>query len=385
MKYVYDGRELWFAAKPEYWDEPRDPVTDVLKSYGYHMIREGNVKFDLVRYIDSPVGEARMKMIKLTLTHRYGHEPEVIEHWRARGIEKTVHYDDGVRGNWASYVPIKRRSADKLPLVIQTNLDFFDMENHGFVDLAADGPEDLAVFTAATLDVESIDALIDAAIADYDVDPQRVYISGMSYGGIMASWHAIRHAKRIAAANSLNICYHYNLPGDPVKMYPDKYCEERDSNTPRLIKEVSKIKMPVIITGGLNESSMNPIFPISTRFYEQGGAGPAAMHNLRGLDMWCEINGLRRYDFAADVPKAWASEDPVERAIGVPVDKGWIENQLGVNSYFGELYGPDGVAYLRMIATENNCHDVFPCSAKDVWAFFRRFRRNTETGELMVD
>ena len=38
-----------------------------------------------------------------------------------------------------------------------------------------------------------------------------------------------------------------------------------------------------------------------------------------------------------------------------------------------------------MIATENNCHDVFPCSAKDVWAFFRRFRRNTETGELMVD
>jgi len=381
MRRDYDGRELWFAARPEFWDEPRDPVTDVLRSYGYHMVREGNVKFDLIRYIDSPVGEARMKQIKLTLTHRYGHEPEVIEHWKNRGIEKKVHYNDGVRGDWSSYVPIKRRSVGKLPLVIQINLGLFEMENHGFVDLAADGPDDFAVFCAGTHDPESISSLIDTAIKDYDVDAERIYFSGCSYGGIMASWLALCHAKRVAAVNSLNICYHYNLPGDPMVLYPDKYCEARDTSTPRLIEEVSKYRLPVIIAGGLNENMSNPIFPISTRYHDFGGN----MHNLRGVDMWYIVNHLKPYNYAVDVEAAYNSEDPVERSIGLPVQNSRIVNQLGVNSYVGEVLGEDGVPYIRFIATENNCHDVFPCSAADAWEFFKMFRRDAKTGELIVD
>ena len=381
MKYDYDGRELWFAARPKLRDE-NDPVTDVLKSYGYHMIREGNVKFDLIRYIDSPVGEARMKLIKLTLTYPNGDEPEVIEHWKQRGIEKKVHWNDGVRGNWASYIPLNRKSSGKLPLIIQTNLELFEMENQGFVDLAADGPDDLAVFCTETLDGDSIDSLIDTAIDSYDVDPERIYLTGMSYGGVMSSWLAISHAKRIAGVSSLNICYSYNIPGDPFLMYPDKYGKLRDKETPRLIEEVSEIGMPVVITGGLNENFMNPIFPISMRYYETGGA---VMHNLRGVDMWCRINHLPMYDYSVDVRKAYESDDPVVRAIGLPVQNGRIVEELGVNSYFGDVLGSDGRAYIRYIATENNCHDVFPCNPADIWDFLKAFRRDTETGKLLTD
>ena len=72
-------------------------------------------------------------------------------------------------------------------------------DKRGWNDCRAD-----AATNPPTDDVGLIGALIDKAIADYDADPARVYIFGMSNGGGMVYRAAIELAPRLAAAAALS-------------------------------------------------------------------------------------------------------------------------------------------------------------------------------------
>ncbi|MCL6444105.1 MAG: S9 family peptidase [Alicyclobacillus sp.] len=61
---------------------------------------------------------------------------------------------------------------------------------------AIEGPEGLEW---GDLDFKDVEACMDAALAKYPLDPQRLAIAGGSYGGFMAAW-AIGHTKRYRAA-----------------------------------------------------------------------------------------------------------------------------------------------------------------------------------------
>ena len=50
-----------------------------------------------------------------------------------------------------------------------------------------------------TWQLEALDALLDELLADHTIDPDRVYLTGLSMGGIGAWEYAIRHPERLAA------------------------------------------------------------------------------------------------------------------------------------------------------------------------------------------
>jgi predicted peptidase len=67
-------------------------------------------------------------------------------------------------------------------------------------------------------DTEAIDALLDRAVHDYRIDPQRIYITGHSMGGRGALYFAYRLPSRFAAVLSLS-------PYSPVTAWGDKLAQ----------------------------------------------------------------------------------------------------------------------------------------------------------------
>ncbi|MBQ5949231.1 PHB depolymerase family esterase [Massilia sp. ST3] len=83
--------------------------------------------------------------------------------------------------------------------------------NDGFVAIAGNPKSD---------DVGFVDAIIDRAIADDDVDPERIYVIGVSKGGMMAYRLAAELAPRLAAFSAvlanMPVQAAYPMPGIPL-------------------------------------------------------------------------------------------------------------------------------------------------------------------------
>jgi polyhydroxybutyrate depolymerase len=69
-------------------------------------------------------------------------------------------------------------------------------------------------------DVKFIRELIDALISDYNVDPKRVYATGMSNGGMMAYRLACEIADKIAAIAAISCSMMVSQPCQPARAVP---------------------------------------------------------------------------------------------------------------------------------------------------------------------
>lgn len=137
---------------------------------------------------------------------------------------------DGIDRSFDVFLPSTYEFSSELPVIIDlhgfTSNASEQRSISNFIDLAEDNtilmvwPEALATGTSCVLegvsgkywnadwgaetnDVNFIDQLIDQLLLDYDIDPKRVYVTGVSNGGFMTYSIACELSDRIAAVASV--------------------------------------------------------------------------------------------------------------------------------------------------------------------------------------
>jgi polyhydroxybutyrate depolymerase len=189
--------------------------------------------------------------------------------------------------------------------------------------------------------------LVDALIAQYPVDPRRIYIVGFSNGGNMAHRMACDHADRFAAVVSIA----GNTFKDP---------ERCDPSVPISVLEVHSRDDDVVLFDG----GFAPEVPPSPET-EYPGA-------IETVEQWGHLNGCQSdlrfgkrpvFDLAENTgfPGVEGNETTINRFIGCP---------QGVEV---ELWSIVGVPHVPLFFVEGS--DGIKILTTETWQFLRRHRR----------
>lgn len=193
-------------------------------------------------------------------------------------------------------------------------------------------------------DVKFINKVIEEIKNDYNVDKQRIYVSGMSNGGMMSYRLACELSKKIAAiavvAGALN--YQYCSPVDtvPVIIFHGK----KDYHVP--------------FNGGVGKKSVG-------RFYRKKyGLEPRADQPVdTAVDFWCKNNGCQ------PTAKVIENEQLIKKVYDQCVDE--TELVLYIIKNGGHSW-PGGVK-LRKRA-DDPVEDIV--ATEIIWDFFSRHKKN---------
>lgn len=201
-------------------------------------------------------------------------------------------------------------------------------------------------------------ALIDYMIANYPVDPQRIYLSGFSNGAMQAQVVAMLHPDRIAA-----ICHiDSNWPG--ARMGPSEVNYEQVVPF-RLAMEKKKeydYLMPVWYTYGTREPAY-PVYAKCTQQYQ--------------YDFWKAYNHIA-------VQETPGRETPDPCGCGVP---GQVQERLRPSDrhpghyYDVQRFYTDDERHLNLynfVAMHDKGHDIAQMDARLGWEYVRQFKRNPD-------
>jgi polyhydroxybutyrate depolymerase len=152
---------------------------------------------------------------------------------------------DGITRKFITYIPATASTTDKLPILISlhgrlgngkgmmTFADFRPLADRDkFIIICPDGIDrswNDGRTTPANYkginDVKFIDQLITYAIRSYNGDAKRVYLTGMSNGGFMASRLACELSNRIAAVAVVAASMDGSMAYHPIKALPMMYIQ----------------------------------------------------------------------------------------------------------------------------------------------------------------
>lgn len=368
----------------ELWDVPMQHRNNI--TYRELMINTGGKLFDVDKFINSEIGSRKMKDIAHFIRNPNEAAPEVLDYWRSLGMTKQIHENTEIGVKWASYVPdgITR----EVPMFVDICQNPYGVETFGFIQYAA--KEKIILIAPYDHSIKSVLAVVEYMKAHYPVDKSRVYIQGFSYGGIMATWLGLAAPKIFAGVNCAGTIEPIFYPGEIESMseserrrrcFGDDFAYERMATIHDYALEAGKYGMPFIINTGLTELRSTLPLPVTPDVPLGGWLDKCKM---RGFNMLNRVNGRREFYFD-EYREALKSSNLTEAFIGVFFDSTEQRNIYGVEHYIGDLMNSSGHPIIRYIGIENLPHEPSPSSPALLWEFLRRFRRNTETGELIIE
>lgn len=298
--------------------------------------------------------------------------PELLEYWRTRGIEKHRHANaEDPDRTWFAYLPIHRTKPDK-PLPVWyinhvKNRDILDTEAWGVVRYVAQ--RQILVITAEDGNSEQIfQETLQAAEALYPVDKSRIYLVGHSLSGSCAGRLAVAFPEQLAGLCMLGSQY------------------GGQNSTLDQAANIRCCQMPRIDIHGLAEH----ILPYNKTL---GPTSPQVYSNITPTDMgldasfseqqfWRDVNHCRPItrEEMADIDTT--SADPVERKLGIPVDKSRVFALGSVRHFVGDILSEDGRLAMRVIGVEGAPH--YPSAYAGMLAldYLSQFSRAPGTGLL---
>jgi len=260
------------------------------------------------------------------------------------------------------YIPRKALTAapKSVPLVIMLHGNGNDPriqgESSGWVEVAAKNTLMLTSIewqgrtagstTFAAIGEAGTMAILDRLLVKYpQIDPSRVYFTGLSAGAMNSFTYGVNNIGRIAGVAG------HSAPFGP----------------PALLDAATKVKgsgryLPVYAIAG-NKDMYKPL-PVNDT--------PRSFYNV--IRAFAEINDT-------SVPEA--PDLTVNEMFRLKLDgQGWRELG-GRRALVGTLSNTQG-AMIKLTALDPYGHWNFKPSAEDMWAFLARFRRDLETGKLLV-
>jgi len=320
---------------------------------------------------------SRNYRLYMTQTESYSQGFDPNDHTEPWELEPYVMYDElGVRYDAVTedlpgiglslryeYVPRKAVAAapKSTPLVIMlhgnTNDPRIQGESSGWVEVAATNTIMLTSIewqgrtsqdtTFAAIGEAGTMAILDRLLAKYpQIDPGRVYFTGLSAGAMNSFGYGVNNLKRIAGVAG------HSAPFGP----------------PTLLDAAAKAKaagqyLPMYAIAG-NRDMYKPL-PVNQT--------PRSFYTV-----------IRAFALLDDITVPATPDLGVNEMFGVKLDgPGWNE-LAGRRALVGTLSNQQGLM-IKLVALDPYGHWNFKPAAEDMWAFLSRFRRNLTTGALLVD
>ena len=320
---------------------------------------------------------SRNYRLYMTQTESYSQGFDPNDHTEPWELEPYVMYDELGIGYEAvtedlpdiglslryEYVPRKARSAPpkSVPLVIMLHGNGNDPriqgESSGWVEVAAkhtimltsiewQGRTAQATTFAAVGEAGTM-AILDRLLVKYpQIDPSRVYFTGLSAGAMNSFTYGVNNLKRIAGVAG------HSAPFGPPPLL-DAALKARTSGQ----------HLPMYAIAG-NRDMYKPL-PVNET--------PRSFYTV-----------IRAFALLNDIPVPDAPDLAVNEMFGLKLDgPGWSE-LAGRRAMVGTLSNRQGVM-IKLVVLDPYGHWNFKPAAEDMWAFLSRFSRNVSTGALEVN
>ena len=363
---------------------------------------------DLEALKNSDFFPALEKMMEPVLDVPDERSPEVMAYWAKRGMVKEFHgYDEpndwddyaaktGYRWKaeehrvqqnehkiWTSFVPVSAfdpaNKDRKYPVVFALHgacNTIFLVEGWGFVQEAAKR-EWIVIIPSLELDSFILE-ILEKAKALYPVDESRVYVTGFSYGG----WASNR------LGNQLPEVFAAVAPCGTAmdNAFIEGFDDDREplppfDGTPRALAK--KIHMPIINVYGECDGNRFPVYNFSGRAFGLSHMEKPA-DIVEGINCWARVNDapeIRVEDVMALKDRTDVSR--AEKEVGLPAAPDCRKTYVadGVTFHRIDLKSRDGIVRVSLLAEMNIPHWPTPEMARQIFAFFAHFSRDTRTGE----
>ena len=268
---------------------------------------------------------------------------------------------DSISRRFVTYIPSTINSADKLPVLISLHgrlgtgkgmMDFADFRSialrEKFIIVCPSGinkswndGRDTPAHKKGINDVKFIDELITYIIKTYNGDPSRVYVTGMSNGGFMASRLACELNNRIAAIAVVGASMNKGINYQPVSFMPVMYIQ----------------------------GTSDPLVP-----FEGGtmkGAGGEIYSHKGILKLWADVDHCGDNPIVTNLPviandgTSIIKQEYSNPATGVKV--------IGYTITNGGHTWPDGTQYLPKFLVGTVSRNMNACQV--IWDFFKGYAK----------
>lgn len=345
------------------------------EEWGEGEFLSGNECFDFERLKRSESGKNLAGARSLMTRFKDVDDPELLKLWEDMGVKCEIRETKGQK--WLCFVPMEAygECTERYPVLmifrpVGLLAEAFYQYN---IEQAAQGEYIAMIYSDEDPDVNNVyfDMLCEV-LHDFPADPSRVYTTGHSHYGELASEFTRRYHEHIAAIAQ---------QGDTAGVILDFYGMTREK-----LELMHTYDMPTINVAGTTE--FNGIFPVNqdapgvpedSRFRKS----MFPMTKERRVEDWKN----RLYSVRCPIPDDEviyaAGRNKAERELGFPCDRTEILYAEGSECYMGDVKNVDGKYHFRTVAIENIPHTTIRMMHVLSWSFLRRFARNLETGEII--
>lgn len=340
----------------------------------------GNKQYDSDALINSPYGDALIKIHEPFFLSEDPMSPEVVSYWAKKGMRKELINGPEDWNQWAVYTPLSALEPENkdrtYPLIFALHggaagpddgCTIFSTEADGYVKLAAE--QELIVGILDNHSDDGIMALYEYITAHYPVDLSRVYLTGFSAGGNRATQSSLLHPELFAG-----ILVGAGLP------FSLEYDEA-------LVENAAKYRIPMIGIGGTHEKGNSIPFsttnPIDNPLPEVIAKLMAAENKMRWANAFFRLNHIKHYSLEENLAHVAATDNEVEKLIGIRAERSRITYDMGQKHYWADYTDDRGLCLVRYIYIDNLPHCVPPDMLDLGWDFLRRFSRDPVSKKLI--
>ncbi len=363
----YPGKDKWF-------------VEMVGQPNAYSIVGvNGSEGFNIAAFVNTEMAEKLIALQYNTLVlYTEDMDPGLVAFWQDLGIKKELHDAEDKTTAWASYTPLAALEAGntaKYPVVFSFHGNkntILHAEGFGFANIGvkegfitvipdannSDGP------TAAA----KIPEILDTLEADgYPIDRTRVYLTGMSKGGVCSAQGALALPDVVTA-----IAMHgsaFSLNTEPKGEVGGKPSASAIGIAPQDYEKARAYDIPMYLAVGEYDFGQLPL---------------KTQPLIDGFNLWLEMNDCpTRLDLDECLAAAASGDDPAVTFLGVTADKTYAETIDGSTHYFADYNNAEGVTMIRFIGVANHPHWTTASYAQMAWDFMSKFSKDAE-GKLIV-
>jgi hypothetical protein len=363
----YPGKDRWFVELP---GQPN----------AYSIVGvNGGEGFDMASFVNTEMAEKLIDLQYNTLVlYKDDMDPELVAYWADLGIKKELHDAEDKTKAWATYTPVaalEPGNVTKYPVVFSFHGNkntILHAEGFGFANLGATAGFITVIPDANNSDgptaAAQIPQILDTLEAEgYPIDRSRVYLTGMSKGGVCSAEAALALPDVVAAIAIHGSSFALNTaPTGEMGAAPSAAAIGIPASA---YEKALAYDIPLYLAVGEFDFGQLPV------------TSPAV---IDGFNLWLQMNDCAtRLDLDACMAAAAAGTDPAVTFLGVTADATSTDVIDGSMHYFADYKNSAGVTMVRFIGIANHPHWTTASYPQMAWEFMSKFSKDAE-GRLVV-